>query len=467
MAQEDKSVRKIVQEIEARTGKLDGAIEKLSDSLNKISESLAKPKEEDGPGREDLIKKFKQPFATPDSVKTESNSDELLDQIKDALVFNQKDNFALFKSIDATLKKIEDKGGTLGGGFDIGVGGRGGKGKGKAPAAKAASVKGGVPDKAAKKGTEKAAGGMLSKVGSGLAKAAKFGIPGLALGMAGYDAVTGAMDAEKVLGIEDREATFGERVSSGLGGLTEGLTFGMVGRETAAKGIESARQGVMSFFGMGGDEEKKAEAASSAPAAAAAAVAPTLSKPKPTASSEPKVKPASTEKTTTNFSKEYLEKVVSGEHPKPLISKEKASEILKSGSFATPAAVIPATSMSGEEGAPAQFSKEYLEKVISGEHPRPLLTKEKADELLKQQEQVVPQTLQVSPTSSSTTPAQTVNDISQENADMKEGGQAAQPVVINNSSSVATNTQTFTPLKAAARPNASSFERKQNMAASY
>ena len=29
------------------------------------------------------------------------------------------------------------------------------------------------------------------------------------------------------------------------------------------------------------------------------------------------------------------------------------------------------------------FSKEYLQKVSSGEHPRPLISKEKADELLK------------------------------------------------------------------------------------
>ena len=129
--------------------------------------------------------------------------------------------------------------------------------------------------------------------------------------------------------------------------------------------------------------------------------------------------------------------------------------------------ITPTTPLTGGESQIKEFSKEYLEKVISGEQPRPLITKERAEELLKKQQEATTPASQITPSSSSIEPSRSVNQMSQENVDMREGGQAAQPVVINNSSAVTTSTQTFTPLRAAARPNNNSFERKQNMAASF
>jgi hypothetical protein len=71
--------------------------------------------------------------------------------------------------------------------------------------------------------------------GKRLAKGAAKFIPGLGLGLMAYDAATAATSAEDVLDIQGREATFGEKVAAGVGGLTEGLTMGLVNREDVAK----------------------------------------------------------------------------------------------------------------------------------------------------------------------------------------------------------------------------------------
>lgn len=96
----------------------------------------------------------------------------------------------------------------------------------------------------------KALGG-LGKVGN-LAKGAlgKLGPVAMA-GMAAYDAVSGFNEAGENLGIEGREATLGEKLSSAAGGAASGLTFGLLGKDTASKGIAS-------FFGAGPDAEKTA-----------------------------------------------------------------------------------------------------------------------------------------------------------------------------------------------------------------
>lgn len=84
--------------------------------------------------------------------------------------------------------------------------------------------------------------------------------------------------------------------------------------------------------------------------------------------------------TQSQFSKDYLEKVVRGEHPRPMISKEKAQDLLDklaSGDteISKPSSEKPADSGPG-------FSKDYLEKVVKGEHPRPMLSKDYAQQLL-------------------------------------------------------------------------------------
>jgi len=79
------------------------------------------------------------------------------------------------------------------------------------------------------------------------------------------------------------------------------------------------------------------------------------------------------------FSKEYLQQVISGEHPRPMISKEKAQELL--GKLSSGRAEQP-PSVENPADSGTAFSKDYLEKVISGEHPRPMLSKEYAQQLL-------------------------------------------------------------------------------------
>lgn len=103
--------------------------------------------------------------------------------------------------------------------------------------------------KAAGVGT-KALGG-LSKFG-GLAKGVlgKLGPVAMA-GMAAYDAVSGFNEAGANLGIEGREATLGEKLSSAAGSAASGLTFGLLGKDTASKGIAS-------LFGAGPTPEKTA-----------------------------------------------------------------------------------------------------------------------------------------------------------------------------------------------------------------
>lgn len=86
---------------------------------------------------------------------------------------------------------------------------------------------------------------------------------------------------------------------------------------------------------------------------------------------------------------DYLQKVVSGEHPRPMISADQVQKALdwqaQNGGQAAQAATNAASS-AGK--AASGFSKDYLEKVISGEHPRPMISKEKAAALLKSMESV-------------------------------------------------------------------------------
>ena len=83
----------------------------------------------------------------------------------------------------------------------------------------------------------------------------------------------------------------------------------------------------------------------------------------------------------SNYNTQYLQQVVSGEHPRPMVSIDDAKAELqarangKQQSVPTPA----------KSEKPKGFSKEYLQSVIDGTHPRPLISKERAQELLQQQ----------------------------------------------------------------------------------
>lgn len=81
-------------------------------------------------------------------------------------------------------------------------------------------------------------GAGLGKVLRASASALKVAGPiGLAasVGMGAYDAYNGWNDAASTLGIEGREATFSEKLASSAGGAIEGMSFGLIDKESAAK----------------------------------------------------------------------------------------------------------------------------------------------------------------------------------------------------------------------------------------
>lgn len=76
------------------------------------------------------------------------------------------------------------------------------------------------------------------RAGKGLLKAARVAGPVGAVigaGLTVAETAQAASNAEEVLGIEGRKASFGERVAAGVGGLTESVTFGLVKKEDVAK----------------------------------------------------------------------------------------------------------------------------------------------------------------------------------------------------------------------------------------
>lgn len=82
--------------------------------------------------------------------------------------------------------------------------------------------------------------GRFGKVGGMLGKGAKMlgkmAWPVTAL-MAGSDAISGYGNAAENLGIEGREATFGEKMSSAVGSVASGLSMGLIDEKSAGKGI--------------------------------------------------------------------------------------------------------------------------------------------------------------------------------------------------------------------------------------
>ena len=83
-------------------------------------------------------------------------------------------------------------------------------------------------------------GGFLRGAGRILGKAA---LP-LALATSAYEGYQGFTEAKDNLDIKDREATLGEKLSSAGGSIVSGLTFGLLDKKDASKGIAK-------FFGAG------------------------------------------------------------------------------------------------------------------------------------------------------------------------------------------------------------------------
>jgi hypothetical protein len=525
MSKEEKSVRGQVTAIEERTAKLDSVLKKLSDSLDRISESLAKqqPQDNDQPDREELIKQFKQPFATPQAVTKEGSSDDLLNDIKDSLVLSQKDNFKLFKSIEETLLRIEQMGGSLGGGGgDTKLNFGGGRGKPDAPDKKAGKPD--APDKklpttgkAEQAAEKKAASSTLSKVGSGIAKVARV-LPGVGLavgaGMAAYEGVQGFTNAEDTLGIEGREATLGEKVSAAGGSIVEGLSFGLVSGKSAGNFFAG-------MFGAGPDAKEKEKEAQKAveagvPPEQAAQVAEQVvsddfgAMAASMTSVTPIAKNAGVNKAQPQSVSDDFDSMAASMTSVTPISEDtsvvkKTQPPSTAGAIATAnirgaapdfkyieeqrrkrEGVKPATTVTGETPSPKveaaakpTFQDLVMEEAKKFGRDNPTLDDIKAATLKFKAQQlegksegmvkgVLPtQASPVSPPPASVEPSKTVSQVSQENADMRTEAPSVQPVVINNQSSVSSNQQSFTPLRTTPRPNNNSFERKQMAVADY
>lgn len=87
---------------------------------------------------------------------------------------------------------------------------------------------------------EKVVGKSVGKqLGKTVIKGAAAGIPligpAVTLGFAAYDGIKAGAEANEVLGIEGRDPTMAERGYAALGGAAESLSFGLIGRENAAR----------------------------------------------------------------------------------------------------------------------------------------------------------------------------------------------------------------------------------------
>jgi len=134
----------------------------------------------------------------------------------------------------------------------------GGGGKGLMDVASQALdlIPGGGKGKAAGK-----AAGMGGKILGGLGKAAKFLGPAAAIAGAAYSGFEGYQNTGANFDLkEGEEATTGQKISSTLGGVVSGATFGLIDEKSASQGINKAGSAVKDFFGFG--DKKKPEAVS-------------------------------------------------------------------------------------------------------------------------------------------------------------------------------------------------------------
>ena len=132
----------------------------------------------------------------------------------------------------------------------------GGGGKGLMDVASQALdlIPGGGKGKAAGK-----AAGMGGKILGGLGKAARFLGPAAAIAGAAYSGFEGYQNTGANFDLkEGEEATTGQKISSTLGGVVSGATFGLLDEKSASQGIHKAGSAVKDFFGFG-DKEKPSD----------------------------------------------------------------------------------------------------------------------------------------------------------------------------------------------------------------
>lgn len=109
----------------------------------------------------------------------------------------------------------------------------------------------------AKTGGLKSVGKAAASIGSKALSAAKFLGPIGAAAGAAFSGVSGYQNTAQNFDLkEGEEATTGQKVSSTLGGIASGLTFGLVDEKSASQKIQNVGEKVGSFFGFGSDKKK-------------------------------------------------------------------------------------------------------------------------------------------------------------------------------------------------------------------
>ena len=110
------------------------------------------------------------------------------------------------------------------------------------------------------KGVAGKAAGMGGKILGGLGKAAKFLGPAAAVAGAAYSGFQGYQNTESNFDLkEGEEATTGQKISSTLGGVVSGATFGLIDEKSASQGINKAGSAVKDFFGFGDKKSNPSE----------------------------------------------------------------------------------------------------------------------------------------------------------------------------------------------------------------
>jgi len=103
------------------------------------------------------------------------------------------------------------------------------------------------PDRRNPKGKKPSIG---SRILGGLGKAARVLGPAAAVAGAAYSGFEGYQNTTANFDVkEGQEATTGQKISSTLGGVASGLTFGLLNEKSAAQGIHKAGSAISDFFG--------------------------------------------------------------------------------------------------------------------------------------------------------------------------------------------------------------------------
>lgn len=200
----------------------------------------------------------------PDSLKSAIASATVFGGILTAIGISALIMLKPFVTLVKTLKKIlgltkKLKGNKIG--VDIDKKGKGGKTVVKNESVSTKNAKGDI-DKITKKATSKSLGkstlGILGGLGKGGIKLASKAFLPLTILMSAFDGFTGYKNTNENFGLKKGEkATKGQKLASVLGGVTSGLTLGILDEKTASKGIYKFGKVSTEVFKLIGQKSKE------------------------------------------------------------------------------------------------------------------------------------------------------------------------------------------------------------------